>query len=101
MLSGYLASAAQADALARSLPEGVFYAWGAGIQRGMQVGPLQIYDLVPTVLHALSISADEPFDGRVAQEIFMQSQLNQERSGESVVDSKLKRLRASRAVLSQ
>lgn len=80
--------------------EGVFYAWGAGIQRGLQTDPLQIYDLVPTVLHALGISADEPFDGRVAQEIFTHGRLlQQEHSGESLVDSKLKRLQATRAAL--
>lgn len=76
--------------------EGVFYAWGAGMKRGARVEPLQIYDLVPTTLHALGISADEPFDGRVAQEVFDQEQDNQN-MGEGSVALKLKRLRAGTA----
>ena len=76
--------------------EGVFYAWGAGIRKGERLEPLQIYDLVPTALHALGISADEPFDGRVAQEIFT-PQENQA-GGESLVSQKLKRLQTGKAV---
>jgi len=52
--------------------EGIFYAWGSSIVRGAQVDPIQIYDLVPTALHALNITVDEIFDGHIAQEIFVQ-----------------------------
>lgn len=76
---------------------GVFYAWGAGIKQGEQVEPLQIYDLVPTALHALGISADEPFDGRVAQEIFTEIPAPEAPGGESVAARKLKRLRGAHA----
>lgn len=76
--------------------EGVFYAWGAGMKQGTRVEPLQIYDLVPTALHALGISTDEPFDGRVAQEVFDQGQ-EHESAGEGSVALKLKRLRAGTA----
>ncbi len=72
--------------------EGVFYAWGAAIRQGIYVEPLQIYDLVPTVLHALSLPADEPFDGRIAQEIFIQSP---EAPTNSLVARKLRQLSQS------
>lgn len=79
--------------------EGVFYAWGAGIKQGERVEPLQIYDLVPTALHTLGIRADEPFDGRVAHEIFVQQATKQAdgqtSEGESLVARKLKRLRTA------
>ncbi len=79
--------------------EGVFYAWGAGVKQGTQVEPLQIYDLVPTALHALGITADEPFDGRVAQEIFQPRQspnAAESEGGESLVARKLRRLQAGK-----
>ena len=74
--------------------EGVFYAWGAGIRQGERIEPLQIYDLVPTALHALGVSADEPFDGRVAQEVFISKDSLDAEQGESLVARKLKRLQA-------
>ena len=81
--------------------EGVFYAWGAGIHRGVRSDPLQIYDLVPTVLHALGVSADEPFDGRSAQAIFVQEQrhdgVGSTMDGESLVVRKLKQLQADKS----
>jgi predicted AlkP superfamily phosphohydrolase/phosphomutase len=78
--------------------EGVFYAWGAGIKQGVQVAPLHIYDLVPTALHTLGISTEEPFDGRVVHEIFAQNaaqSVEGQAGGESLVARKLKRLQAS------
>jgi predicted AlkP superfamily phosphohydrolase/phosphomutase len=75
--------------------EGVFYAWGAGIRRGAQIDPLQIYDLVPTALQALGISVDEPFDGRVAQEVFAaETPAGDARHEDSLVVRKLKRLQS-------
>ena len=81
--------------------EGVFYAWGAGIQQGARIDPLKIYDLVPTALHTMGVSADEPFDGRVAQEIFVNQPAAEksEGAGESLVARKLKRLQGERAVV--
>lgn len=82
--------------------EGVFYAWGGSIRQGAQVEPLQIYDLVPTALHALGVAAEEPFDGRVAKEIFLQEQSDDagsEANGESLVARKLKRLQASKSLV--
>ena len=80
--------------------EGIFYAWGAGVKQGEQVEPLQIYDLVPTALHALGIAADEPFDGRVAHEIFVTEPSDDTPRGynhANIVARKLQRLQASQA----
>ncbi len=79
--------------------EGVFCAWGANIRPGVHVNPLQIYDLVPTVLHALGVSADEPFDGQVARDIFEVSHENGARHEESRVARKLKRIQEGRQEL--
>jgi predicted AlkP superfamily phosphohydrolase/phosphomutase len=77
--------------------EGVFYAWGSGIRQGVRLDPLQIYDLVPTVLQSLGISADEPFDGRVVREMFAGEQGAEESgAGQSIVAKKLRQLRAGK-----
>jgi hypothetical protein len=85
--------------------EGVFFARGNGIRQGAHLDPLQIYDLVPTVLSALGVSSDEPFDGRVAREIFAARDTSQQDAaeqdeGESLVSRKLKRLQTSKSLLS-
>lgn len=77
--------------------EGIFYAWGAGIQQGARVNPLQIYDLVPTALHTLGVTTDEAFDGRVAREIFSSQQDLASEQGSAVL-RKLERLRNLRSL---
>ncbi|MGI9059864.1 MAG: alkaline phosphatase family protein [Ktedonobacteraceae bacterium] len=77
-------------------PEGIFYAYGAGIRRGVQVNALQVYDLVPTILHALNIAVKEPLDGQVAHEIFTEDTTRYVEVGESMVARKLKQLRMSK-----
>jgi alkaline phosphatase D len=44
---------------------GIFYAWGAGIARGHEVGRLRAIDVKPTVCHLLGISPAE-VDGEAA-----------------------------------
>ncbi len=81
--------------------EGVFMAWGAGIKQGEQMEALQIYDLVPTALHAQGISADEPFDGRVAQEIFVDGhddRATSKENADTLIARKLQRLRSGSAM---
>ena len=78
-------------------PEGVFYAWGAGIQQGVKVDRLQVYDVVPTLLHSLGMQVEETFDGRVAQEVFTQAPQKETSNEESLVARKLKRLRTGAA----
>ncbi len=77
-------------------PEGVFYAYGAGIRRGVQVNALQVYDLVPTVLHALNIEAKEPLDGQIAHEIFAEDTTRYVEVGNTLVARKLKHLHGSK-----
>ncbi|HEV7235145.1 MAG TPA: alkaline phosphatase family protein, partial [Ktedonobacteraceae bacterium] len=77
-------------------PEGIFYAYGAGIRRGVQVNALQVYDLVPTILHALNIAVKEPLDGQVAHEIFTEDTTRYVEVGESMVARKLKQLHGSK-----
>jgi predicted AlkP superfamily phosphohydrolase/phosphomutase len=75
-------------------PEGVFYAYGAGIRHGVQVKALHVYDLVPTILHALNISVKDPLDGQVAHEIFAEDTRHYVEVGETLVAQKLKQLQA-------
>jgi len=77
-------------------PEGIFYAYGAGIRRGVQVNALQVYDLVPTILHALNITAQEPLDGHVAHEIFTEDTTRYVEVGNTMVARKLKHLHGSK-----
>ncbi|QBD81753.1 hypothetical protein EPA93_39590 [Ktedonosporobacter rubrisoli] len=82
--------------------DGVFYAWGAGIQQGARVDPLQIYDLVPTVLHALGVSAEEPFDGKVAETIFAdgrQEQGSAKSAKANLVARKLEQLKLNQTLV--
>jgi predicted AlkP superfamily phosphohydrolase/phosphomutase len=79
--------------------EGVFFAWGAGIRSGVHIDPLQIYDLVPTALHALGVSADESFDGQVAHDIFIPQERPHSELSESLVARKLKRLQKDNAAI--
>ncbi len=54
--------------------EGIFYARGGNIHRALCLSPLQIYDLVPTLLHGLKLTSDQIFDGRIAHEVFRVSE---------------------------
>lgn len=76
-------------------PEGVFYAYGAGIRCGVQVNALQVYDLVPTLLHALNITVKEPLDGQVVHEIFTEDTTRYVEVGNTMVARKLKHLKES------
>jgi hypothetical protein len=63
--------------------DGVFYAYGGGIKRGFKAPNAEIYDLVPTVLRIRSMNLLFPheFDGRVLEEVFVESQRNQSEPG--------------------
>ena len=51
--------------------EGIFLAFGPDIKgTGEFIGELQIYDIMPTVLHVYGIPIPEDVDGRVLKEIF-------------------------------
>lgn len=49
--------------------DGVFYAWGGPFKQGFSAPPVTIYDLVPTVLHAMNLPLPHAFDGRILNEL--------------------------------
>ena len=51
--------------------DGVFYAYGSAIKRGFKAPNAEIYDLVPTVLHAMNLPLPHTFDGRILRELFL------------------------------
>jgi len=53
--------------------DGVLYAYGSGIKRGFKAPNAEIYDLVPTVLHSMGLPFPYTFDGRVLDELFVES----------------------------
>jgi predicted AlkP superfamily phosphohydrolase/phosphomutase len=52
--------------------DGVLYAYGRNIRPGLQASHAEIYDIVPTLLHSMSLPLPCEFDGRVLHEIFIQ-----------------------------
>ena len=53
--------------------DGVLYACGPGIRagmRGLSHSTAQVYDVLPTVLHAMNLPVPEGLDGQVLHEIF-------------------------------
>lgn len=52
--------------------DGVLYAYGGGMKRGFKASPVEIYDLVPTVLRSMNLPLPGEFDGRVLDELFEQ-----------------------------
>jgi predicted AlkP superfamily phosphohydrolase/phosphomutase len=50
--------------------DGLFLMKGPEIKKGVEINNVQIYDIVPTILHILDIPIDENIDGRVLTEIF-------------------------------
>jgi len=51
--------------------DGVLYAYGNNIKQGLrQAFPVEIYDIVPTVLHSMGLPLPDVFDGRILYEIF-------------------------------
>lgn len=53
--------------------DGVMYAYGGGIKQGFKAPNAEIYDLVPTVLHAMGLPLPDTFNGRILDELFVQS----------------------------
>lgn len=49
---------------------GVLYAWGNGIARGIEFGSAHASDLKPTVLRWLGVGAGSPVDGRTIEALF-------------------------------
>lgn len=53
--------------------DGVLYAYGNGIRRNFKAPNAEIYDLVPTVLRSMGLPLPYTFDGRVLDELFVES----------------------------
>ena len=52
------------------------YAYGGGFKRGFKAPNAEIYDLVPTVLQSMGLPLPYAFDGRVLDELFVESKRN-------------------------
>lgn len=51
-------------------PKGIFFITGPDIKAGQRIPDIDIYDLIPTVLHLLGIPQTEDLDGQVMYRIF-------------------------------
>ena len=51
-------------------PQGVFLAHGPGVRQGVQLEPLHLLDIAPTLLYLLGLPVPEDLEGRVALEVF-------------------------------
>ncbi len=56
-------------------PEGVIFAGGPGIRKGVSLDELSILDVAPTLMHSLGLPVPEDFEGRVIEEAFEPSYL--------------------------
>jgi predicted AlkP superfamily phosphohydrolase/phosphomutase len=74
--------------------DGVLYACGPTIKSGEKGTPVEIYDLVPTVLQVMGLPQPDDLDGHVMEELFITSQPARltENRPDSVVNRKLKML---------
>ncbi len=51
-------------------PDGIFMAYGQGIKKGLELRPLSILDVAPTVLNCMNVNIPEEMDGKVISTIF-------------------------------
>jgi len=51
-------------------PKGLFFLSGPGVKKGEKISAISIYDIAPTVLHLLGISAEENLDGQILYRAF-------------------------------
>lgn len=51
-------------------PEGIFIARGPGIRSGVEVPPLSILDVAPSLLYSLGLPIPEDFEGRLPENVF-------------------------------
>jgi predicted AlkP superfamily phosphohydrolase/phosphomutase len=74
--------------------DGVLYAYGGGIKPGFAAPNAEIYDVAPTVLRSMGLPADQGFDGRVLDELFVEREMSSPgaQSRSDLVQQKLKRL---------
>ena len=57
-------------------PLGIFGASGPGIRKGLDAGEISILDVAPTILYSLGLPVYKDLEGRVPQEIFEKTMLD-------------------------
>lgn len=62
-------------------PEGIFFAWGPGIEAGSTPSEASVVDVAPTLLHSIGEPIPSNMDGRVLDSIFSETTPPVERSG--------------------
>jgi predicted AlkP superfamily phosphohydrolase/phosphomutase len=76
--------------------DGVLFAFGATTKHGFKASNAEVYDLVPTVLRAMGLPVPDSLDGRVLDELFVESQQREPpiaaAAKSSVVQRKLQKL---------
>lgn len=60
--------------------DGVLYAYGGPFKRGFKAPDAEIYDLVPTLLQSMGLPLPYAFDGRVLDEMFVESKETEQAS---------------------
>lgn len=63
--------------------EGMFFAWGPGIEAGTTPSDATVVDVAPTVLHSLGEPIPQGMDGRVLDGVFSYTTSPTERSGKT------------------
>jgi alkaline phosphatase D len=51
---------------------GIFYAWGAGVAKGVNIPRLDMIDIHPTIMALLGLQPGQPVDGRAVPQLFAQ-----------------------------
>jgi hypothetical protein len=80
--------------------DGVLYAYGGPFKRAFKAPHAEIFDVVPTLLQAMGLPFPYAFDGRVLDELFVESKKTEQAptaagvgaEGESLARRKLKKL---------
>jgi hypothetical protein len=49
---------------------GIFFAWGAGIAKGVEIPALDTIDIDPIVVKLLGLEPGQPVDGKVVPAVF-------------------------------
>jgi len=58
-------------------PQGIILARGADVCRGVQIDPVNLLDVAPTVLYALGLPIPRDIEGRMLSELFTQSHMRE------------------------
>ncbi len=76
---------------------GIFICCGPNVKTGATINPVDIIDVVPTILHDLTLPIPDDIDGKVIKEVFCESY----KANVSRYTSGLKAARSSKEVLSE